>query len=570
MSQPKNSSTSTITPTFTHRATSAVHDVTSIVTAATAADTNTSSTYAGTNAKPIPIPKQPSRLPVTLTRRGNSSSSQSSSSFVFDSSSEWEEPHPGQRLVFGPLHAGSCSCSSEDHSSLAEVAVGSGSDSVCSDGGLGSDNVCGSRATAGVSRNDTAAKGLDQSQASSSSSSSMPYRHRHHALTPLWFTQHRSHTRDEDAVSETAARLAPLHISITENGSPNAPGDATLSRSAPASSRAVGPEDLLPPSPLSPPPPKTPAADTVPVPPPAIATSWLSLDTDLDDDADDEDHPLSFRIDCDVVCEMSTDSSPETITIAATTLYGDERTITSSDGDASTVRGVVVPVHPLTDFSNFLGMRSPVPPRSIVTQDSISTIRQSIGSRHSNNTDDTISASFVVDPSRLSHATTANHDDDDDDLYGWEAELEHRKSTSCPTALRPSIVDDVRLSINKNSHSNSSSSSNSVMSSGSERGDTGGYRRREGRPRRQSFLQRVFSGIGTAHNGGKDVHAVEMPATSAAATVPTADALHSSSSPAESSPNDPSALSLVAAFPGVPQLAMLLSNFTTMRDSNRI
>ncbi|KAL1913715.1 hypothetical protein Sste5344_000679 [Sporothrix stenoceras] len=299
-----------------------------------------------------------------------------------------------------------------------------------------------------------------------------------------------------------------------------------------------------------------PASHTVP------STSWLSLDDSCDDG---NDHPLDFHIDCDSVCETTASTALETATIAATTLCGDERTITSSDGDASTVRGILVPAHPLTDFSNLLGMRSAAAlARSIVTQDSNSTIRQTIGSRSSNITDDTSSSSFVLDPSRLSHATTVDHGLDDDDLYGWEAELEHRKSNSCSVAARPSIVDDLRRSVNKKNHSNSSSSSNSVISLSSERGEAVGRRRGEGQTRRRSFFQRVFSGKGPAHLGVKEAHCPNLPKSSPTTSVTTA--------------SGPSTIPRVAPqvslpseqFPSVPQLTTLLSDYTTMRDSNRL
>ncbi|CAK7197759.1 hypothetical protein SEUCBS139899_000407 [Sporothrix eucalyptigena] len=316
---------------------------------------------------------------------------------------------------------------------------------------------------------------------------------------------------------------------------------------------------LSPPSPAGP---QTPTgSNVVAAPQPAATTSWLSLDTGYDDDDDDDDHPLGFQIDCDSVSETIASASVETATIAATTLCGDERTITSSDGDASTVRGILIPAHPLTDFSNFLGRQTPVPPRSIVTQDSISTIRQTIGSRRSNNTDDT-SAQFVVDPSRLSHATTVDHENDD--VYGWEAELEHRKSSSCSIATRPPIVDDLRRSIKRNAHSNSSSSSNSVMSSSSERGEPVGRRRGERRTRRQSFFQRVFSGKNIIHAGGKDAQVAEMSRTASPTKAPVAG-VSSGSLAEESQPS-----SSTGAFPSVPQLTTLLSNYTTLRDSNRL
>lgn len=496
---------------------------------------------------PIPIPKQSDYQTTALTRRGAASSSQSSSSLIFDSACEWQEPHPGQRLVFGPLRAGSCSCSSEDRGSSAEVAIGSGSDSGCSRASMGrSGNVRGLFTTKGVSRNDMAAKSYNQSMASSSSSYSASYRHRHLPLAPL------------------------LSILTLNKDQPSDHYETELSRSAPPFSHGTCPGDAAPSSPLSPASPKTPIGSAIPASHTVPATSWLSLDEGCDGDNDDEnDHPLDFHIDCDSVCETTASTVLETATIAATTLCGDERTITSSDGDASTVRGILVPAHPLTDFSNFLGMRSAVPPRSIVTQDSNSTIRQTIGSRSSNITDDATSSSFVLDPSRLSHATTVGHGLDDDDLYGWEAELEHRKSSSCSVAARPSIVDDLRRSVNKKNHSNSSSSSNSVISLSSERGDVVGRRRGEGQTRRRSFFQRVFSGKGPGHHpghhGGKDSHCPSLPQSSSTTSVPSAAGGPSTIprvAPQVSLPSE--------QFPSVPQLTTLLSNYTTMRDSNRL
>ncbi|CAK7228268.1 hypothetical protein SCUCBS95973_006822 [Sporothrix curviconia] len=338
---------------------------------------------------------------------------------------------------------------------------------------------------------------------------------------------------------------------------------------------------LSPPSPAAP---GTPTGSTIAIPQPSFTTSWLSLDIghdddddnddnddyDYDDDGDDDDdddddHPLGFHIDCDPVSEIVASTSAETDTIAATTLCGDERTI-NSDGDASTVRGILIPAHPLTDFSNLLGLQASMPPRSIVTQDSSSTIRQTIGSRRSNNANDT-AAQYVADPSRLSYATTV--DQDNDDLYGWEAELEHRKSNSCSAVTRPPIVDDLRRSINRNAHSNSSSSSNSVMSSSSER-EASGRRQGEARTHRQSFFQRVFSGKSIASAiapaSGRGDRNAATPRTSSSTRVSAAGASMASTSLAESSQSSTHA----GQFPSMPQLATLLSNYTTMRDSNRL
>lgn len=568
MSQPKNSSTSTITPTSTHNAAFAAPAVRT-------AAANTSTTPAEATAILIPIPKPSSHQTAALTRRGAASSSQSSSSLVFDSSCEWEEPHPGQRLVLDPLGIGSCSCSSESHGSSAEVAIGSGSDSGCSRTSLGRrDSARGPFATKEVSRNDMAAKSYNHSLTSSSSLSSTTYRHRHLPLAPLWFARGHSRTSDQDVSQATAiepaALIAPLSILTSTNNQPSTRREPELSRSAPPSSYATFSGDALPSSPLSPSSPQTPTkgGGVMPILQTTTATSWLSLGAGGDSDNDDDDDlPLGFRIDCDSVCESSTSTALETATIAATTLCGDERTITSSDGDASTARGVVIPAHPLTDFSNFLGLQSPVPPRSIATQDSNSTIRQTIGSRCSSSTEDAISGPFVLDPSRLSHTTTVNQGYDDDDMYGWEAELEHRKSNSCSATARPSIVEDLRRSVNKKKHSSissSSSSSNSVISSSSERGEPFGRRRGEAQTRRRSFFQRVFSGKGPGHPCGKDAHCQDMPESSSTTAVPTIGEPSTvpRAAPQASLPTGP--------IPSVPQLTALLSNYTTMRESNRL
>ncbi|KIH95001.1 hypothetical protein SPBR_09237 [Sporothrix brasiliensis 5110] len=228
-----------------------------------------------------------------------------------------------------------------------------------------------------------------------------------------------------------------------------------------------------------------------------------------DDDSDyngihDDDQPLDFHIDCNSCGEA----------IAATSLYGDELTITLSDGDASTVRGVIVPAHPLMNLSNFLGLRSAAPPRSIVTQDSSITIRQTIGSRSSNITDD-------VGLSRLSRATTASLSYDND-FYRWEAELVHRKSNSCSVATSlPSFIDDLARSVNNKNHSNSSSSTTSVVSMSSGRGEAIGRRRRDGQTRRRSFFHRMFSGNRRGYHSGKNSHVPDLLSPPSTAAVPT-------------------------------------------------
>lgn len=422
--------------------------------------------------------------------------------------------------------------------------------------------------------NDMAAKICNHSLTSTSSSSSTSHRRRHLPLAPLWLARRLSHTSDQDVSQPTAiepaAFPAPLSMPTSTNDQPSAQRETELSRSAPPSSYGTCPEPGLPASPLSPVSPQTPTGGVMPISQATAATSWLNLDAGCDgDNDDDDDFPLGFRIDCDSVRETSTSTALETATIAATTLCGDERTITSSDGDASTVRGVVIPAHPLTDFSNFLDLRSPVPPRSIVTQDSNSTIRQTIGSRCSSSTEDTISGPFVLDPSRLSHTTMVNHGCDDEDVYGWEAELEHRKSNSYSVATRPSIVDDLRRSVNNKNHSNSSSSSssNSVISSSSERGETMGRRRGEAQTRRRSFFQRVFSGKGPGHPGRKDEHGPDMPESSSTAAVPT---VGGPSTVPRAAPLAALPTEATEAFPSGPQLTTLLSNFTAMRESNRL
>ncbi|KJR87380.1 uncharacterized protein SPSK_01996 [Sporothrix schenckii 1099-18] len=142
-----------------------------------------------------------------------------------------------------------------------------------------------------------------------------------------------------------------------------------LSRSAPPSYHGICPENAAFSSPLSSVSPLTPTDGEV-----VTSACWLPFDVVSDDDSDyngihDVGQSLDFHIDCNSYGATSTPAALETATIAATSLYGDELTIALSNGDASTVRGVVVPAHPLMDLSNFLGLRSAAPPRSIVTQD---------------------------------------------------------------------------------------------------------------------------------------------------------------------------------------------------------
>lgn len=555
MSEPRNSSTSTITRTITS---------TDPVATATASSPSNSSASTESAAQTISNSRLSSQSSAALTRHGLPTS-QSSSSFDFDFNFDWEEPHPGQRLVLGPFSAQDTSA--PDGGSTEASAVPSSDESFQSgsdQGNVGSLSDLGN--TTGVSRNDTAAKGLSQSLKSSSSSSSLAFRHR--SLSPLWATRRLVKNRDI-ASSSSYASSAPLSISTALGGQMTTVDTSTHPQSAPAHSQSqtIEKRDSLPSSSslLSLPPPLTPVGDADTPSPQNMASSWLNLDASFSDD--DGDHPMGFQIDYDSVYETETSTivSMETTTTATRTVYGDERTIASSDGDASTLRGFAKPAHPLTDFSNLLGARTPVPTRPAPGHDAINLSRRDIGSRHSAQTDHTISvSSFVVEPNRLSHATTVDINADDEDVYGWEAELDRRKTTnSRPVLPHHQISDDSQHGSGKHSQSSSSSSSNSIMSSSSERAESTKRRRGGNKPRRQSFLQRVFSGIGVNHSAGKDTSAART--SSSSTTVPPVPEVPLSySSTATSAPPQEETS---ATMPG---LTAMLTNLTTMREGHRL
>lgn len=336
-------------------------------------------------------------------------------------------------------------------------------------------------------------------------------------------------------------------------------GGTSTMQHAPALAHSPSQDELQPPSPLSPPPPQTPTETASTGPPTYLGHTWLSLDTRF---GDDEDHPMDFRLECDSVCETATATS-DALSIATSTIRGDDRTVTSSDGDRSTIRGLSSPMQQLSDFSNFLSLRTPVSRQSLATQDSASTIRHTVSSRHSNDTDDTATTSFVFGSSHLSHTTTLEQDDPD--AYGWEAELEHRKSNASSAVPRSSAI-DLRRASNPNDHSGNSSSSNSVFSMSSETAEH--HKRQHGGSlvRRQSFFQRMFN-----VKPGKDKEASppsSQPVPIPSAVKPTRSLTAPPSSAASSGrPLSPSSISPV---PNMPALSLLLGNLSTMRENNRL
>ena len=520
MSQPKNFPTGTITPTLTLTE-GALDDACT----GTAATTSTHASSAERPPEPTFSIQKPhtdrSDRSVASALCGFASAALSSSTSVSDSGGEWEEPHPGQRLVFlHPLRVGSCTCSSERNGCVAEVAVDRSSDGVCSEPDHEGRNVCCDSLSTGGFRNDTAAKGIDQPSSLLLSSSLISHGHRRLSLVSPWLSQRRSCSERSDENMQT------MMVAST----------SAIATQLPASSSSCS----------------------------SVSTGY---DNDDDDDDDSNGNPLGFHIDSDAISEFAVSFLAGTDTTAATTLCGDERTI-KSDDDASSMRDTLYSTQPLTDFSNFLGMQASVPPRSMTSQDDSSAICQTIGSMRYNNVDDT-DGRCVNSPSCLSLATAVYHDGDD--IYGWEAELEHRQSTSCSIATRPTTIndDDFRRSIKTKAESGGggggSSSSNSVISITSER-EAIEHGQGETRIRQQSFFQRVFSSKSLTHNSGRDEQNAETPRSSFPTSTPAAGA----SSTATSLNDNLQPSSHAGPFPSVLQLANLFNNYTTMRDTNRL
>ena len=383
--------------------------------------------------------------------------------------------------------------------------------------------------------NDTAAKGPNFKLTSSASSSSLSYR-QHIPLTSSWFVRHNSRSKNRAAASMATSAPPPpppltIPLSILSRAN-DISGSASTVQQTPAFAHPPHQNDLQPPSPLSPPPPHP----------------WLSLDTQF---GDDEDHPMDFRLECDSVCETTSANSLDAVSIETLTIQGDDRTVTSSEGDGSTIRVLSSPTQQLSDFSNFLNLQT------VATQDSASTIRRTVGSRHSNHTDDTATASFIFGSSQLSHTTTLEHDDPD--AYGWEAELEHRKSNVASAVPRSSAIDLRRVS---------SSSSNSVFSMNSDAAEHHKRQRGGSLVRRQSFFQRMFNGKPGKDKDSSPLDTQSAPIPFAAKPARSLTAPQPSAATATSSrPVSPPSISPI---PNMPALSLLLGNLSTLRESNRL